>query len=113
MPYPITQRAIQQGVRSICFVPLITPRDPLGVLVLSSNIDHAFGREQVQVLEPAAAAIAQVVGNAQAHRDLQQKKSRLQALRDIDDALLPAAWTCTKCFLLFQSACSRRCLTTM
>ncbi len=87
VPYPITQRAIQQGVRSICFVPLITPKGPVGVLVLSSDIDHAFGREQVQVLEPAAAAIAQVVGNAQAHRALQQKKSRLQALRDIDDAL--------------------------
>jgi formate hydrogenlyase transcriptional activator len=88
VPYAVAQRAIAQGVRSICFVPLITGKGTLGVLVLSSGNDLAFQREGVELLESGAAAIAQAVGNALAHRDLQQKKARLQALRDIDDILL-------------------------
>ena len=59
-------------MRSICFVPLITAKGPLGVLLLSSKADQAFGPPQVDLLEPAAAAIAQAVGNALAHRDVQQ-----------------------------------------
>jgi len=88
VPSALARRAIEHGVRSICFVPLITAKGPLGVLLLSSKADQAFGRTQVALLEPAAAAIAQAVGNALAHRDLQQKKARLQALRDIGDMLL-------------------------
>ncbi len=88
VPFSVAQRAVTEGVRSACFVPLITAGGPLGVVVLTSTVDHSFGREQLDVLEPAAAAIAQAVGNALAHRGLQQKKARLQALRDIDEMLL-------------------------
>jgi PAS domain S-box-containing protein len=86
--FPTAQRAVAQGVRSLCFIPLSTGKGLLGVLALSSRTDYAFGTEQIAILEPAAAAIAQAVGNAQAHAALQLKKTRLQTLRDIDDALV-------------------------
>lgn len=87
VPYAVAQRAIAEGVRSLCFVPLITGDGPAGVLVLSSRTDHTFGQEQIDILEPVAAAIAQAVAHAQAQSALEQKRARLQALHDIDETL--------------------------
>ena len=87
VPYLVDQRAIEHGIRSLCFVPLITAKGSLGVLVLSSRAGHAFRREHIDILESAAAAIAQAVDNAQAHNALQRKRSRLQVLHAIDEAL--------------------------
>jgi formate hydrogenlyase transcriptional activator len=77
---PSTQRAIAHGVRSACFVPLITPQGPLGVMILYSEVDRAFRPEDVDILEQAGASIALTLENVIAHRALHREKDRLLVL---------------------------------
>ena len=78
--FPVTQRALEQGVRSSCFIPLLTAKGALGVLTLSSHADHAFGVEDVDFLEQVAMALAQALGNALAHKALRVEEERLRVL---------------------------------
>lgn len=80
VPFPFAQLAVQAGVRSICFVPLVTAKGPLGVLLFSRNTDEVFRTEDVELLEQVAAALAQALGNALAHKALRLEKQRLQVL---------------------------------
>jgi len=77
---PLAQHGLEMGVRSVCFVPLITPQGALGVMTLSSNTDCAFGVESVDILEQAGASIALTLENALAHRALKREKDRIQVL---------------------------------
>ena len=78
--FPVTQKALELGVRSSCFVPLLTAKGPLGVLTVSSHTDHAFGAEDVGFLEQVAAALAHALGNALAHKALRAEEARLRVL---------------------------------
>jgi formate hydrogenlyase transcriptional activator len=78
--FPVTQRALELGVRSSCFIPLLTAKGPLGVLTLSSHSDQAFDGEDVGFLEQVAAALAHSLGNALAHKALRIEEERLRVL---------------------------------
>jgi formate hydrogenlyase transcriptional activator len=80
VPFPVTQKALELGVRSSCFIPLLTAKGPLGVLTLSSHSDQAFGAEDVGFLEQVAAALAHSLGNALAHKALRIEEERLRVL---------------------------------
>ncbi len=80
VPFPLTQKALELGVRSSCFIPLLTAKGPLGVLTLSSDSDQAFGEEDVGFLEQVAAALAHSLGNALAHKALRMEEERLRVL---------------------------------
>ena len=80
VPFPVTQRALELGVRSSCFIPLLTAKGPLGVLTLSSHSDQAFDAEDVGFLEQVAAALAHSLGNALAHKALRMEEERLRVL---------------------------------
>ncbi|MFZ0956573.1 MAG: sigma 54-interacting transcriptional regulator [Candidatus Sulfotelmatobacter sp.] len=80
VPFPVTQKALELGVRSSCFIPLLTAKGPLGVLTLSSHSDHAFEAEDVGFLEQVAAALAHSLGNALAHKALRMEEERLRVL---------------------------------
>jgi len=80
LPLPVTQKALALGVRSSCFVPLLTAKGPLGVLTVSSDTDQAFGAEDVSFLEQVAAALAHSLGNALAHKALRLEEERLRVL---------------------------------
>jgi formate hydrogenlyase transcriptional activator len=77
---PLAHRALEIGIRSVCFVPLVTPQGPLGVMTLASRADQAFPRESTDVLEQAGSAIALTLENALAHQALQREKDRLMVL---------------------------------
>jgi formate hydrogenlyase transcriptional activator len=77
---PVTQKALELGVRSSCFIPLLTAGGTLGVLTLSSHSDHAFGVKDVCFLEQVAAALAQALANALAHKALRSEEERLRVL---------------------------------
>lgn len=79
-PFAVTQKALELGVRSSCFIPLLTAKGPLGVLTLSSYSDHAFDAEDVGFLEQVAAALAHSLGNALAHKALRIEEERLRVL---------------------------------
>jgi len=80
IPLPVTQKALELGVRSSCFIPLLTTEGTLGVLTLSSHSDHAFGAKDVCFLEQVAAALAQALANALAHKALRSEEERLRVL---------------------------------
>jgi formate hydrogenlyase transcriptional activator len=77
---PLTQRALELGVRSACLVPLITPQGPLGVMTLFSKTDRAFLLESMDILEQAGASIALTLENVLSHRALEREKERLLVL---------------------------------
>ena len=78
--FPVLQKALDLGVRSMCLVPLRTAKGPLGVLTLVSHADHAFDGEDVDFLEQVATALAQALGNALAHKALWTEEERLRVL---------------------------------
>ena len=78
--FPVAQKALSLGVRSICFIPLRTAKGPLGVLTVLSYADHAFAREDTGFLEHVAAALAHSLGNALAHKALRAEEERLRVL---------------------------------
>ncbi len=80
VPFRVTKKALELGVRSSCFIPLLTAKGPLGVLTLSSHSDHAFDAEDVGFLEQVAAALAHSLGNALAHKALRMEEERLRVL---------------------------------
>jgi formate hydrogenlyase transcriptional activator len=80
VPFRVTKKALELGVRSSCFIPLLTAKGPLGVLTLSSRNDHAFDAEDVGFLEQVAAALAHSLGNALAHKALRMEEERLRVL---------------------------------
>ena len=80
VPFAVTQKALELGVRSSCFIPLLTAKGPLGVLTLSSHSDHAFDAEDVGFLEQVAAALAHSLGNALVHKALRTEEERMRVL---------------------------------
>jgi len=80
VPFRVTKKALELGVRSSCFIPMLTAKGPLGVLTLSSHSDHAFDAEDVGFLEQVAAALAHSLGNALAHKALRMEEERLRVL---------------------------------
>jgi formate hydrogenlyase transcriptional activator len=90
-PYPVDKLSIEPGIRSMCFVPLITSEGASGVLVLASTRDYAFHEEDIEFLEQAAAALAQAVQSALARNALQEERKRSQVLLRVN-AVLAANW---------------------
>jgi formate hydrogenlyase transcriptional activator len=79
-PFAIARRGIEEGVRSLCQIPLRIAKGKLGVLSLISRAEHAFGANDIGFLEQVAAALAHALGNAQAHKALRLEEERLRVL---------------------------------
>jgi formate hydrogenlyase transcriptional activator len=71
-----------RGPRALCDLPLLCRGRAVGVLMLSSPRDDAFGADDVDFMEHAAGLIAIAVENAQAQgtiRELEEKLARQRA----------------------------------
>ncbi|MGA8593349.1 MAG: sigma 54-interacting transcriptional regulator [Bryobacteraceae bacterium] len=62
-----------------CILPLISHNRKLGILVLASRREDAFGREDLEMLSSVAAQISIAVENAVNYRELESLKNRLRA----------------------------------
>jgi formate hydrogenlyase transcriptional activator len=67
-----------EGLQSLCCVPLLRPKGPLGVLVLGSTRADAFKTDDLALLNQVAAQLAIALENARAAREVEHLKSRLQ-----------------------------------
>jgi formate hydrogenlyase transcriptional activator len=67
-----------EGLHSLCWVPLLRPKGPLGVLVLGSTRADAFKTDDLALLNQVAAQLAIALENARAAREVEHLKSRLQ-----------------------------------
>jgi formate hydrogenlyase transcriptional activator len=74
----VTNHFLTEGLQSLCCVPLIRPKGPLGVVVLGSTRADAFQTEDLTLLNQVAAQLAIALENAKIAREVEQLKSRLR-----------------------------------
>jgi formate hydrogenlyase transcriptional activator len=86
----------RQGVRSSCSLPLITPRQPIGMLLVGSGTPHAYDAEDVTFLSLVASQVALAIDDAMNYEALQAalglERDGRQSL-DASDELLRALST--------------------
>jgi formate hydrogenlyase transcriptional activator len=75
--YPIVQMAMREGLKSFCFLPLISRNRAIGVLVVGRLRDDAFTPADTSFLSQVASEIALAVENALAYREIQELKEQL------------------------------------
>jgi formate hydrogenlyase transcriptional activator len=75
--YPIVQSAVREGLKSFCFLPLISRNRAIGTLVLGRLRDDAFSQADISFLSQVANQIALAVENALAYREIRELKEQL------------------------------------
>src|SRR5580658_9690055 len=74
---PIAQIAVREGLKSFCFLPLISRNRAIGTLVLGRLRDDAFSQADISFLSQVANQIALAVENALAYREIRELKEQL------------------------------------
>jgi diguanylate cyclase (GGDEF)-like protein/putative nucleotidyltransferase with HDIG domain len=70
---------LQQGIRSVLYVPLTVTDRTIGTLILASREPNAYNRAQIKLMEKVASQIAAPIENAQLYARLEQR-SRVDEL---------------------------------
>jgi len=68
---------LEQGIQSLCCIPLVTHNGSLGTLNLASKEHRAFIGEDIDFLEQVAAQVAVALDNARAYREIAKLKDKL------------------------------------
>jgi formate hydrogenlyase transcriptional activator len=68
---------LEQGIQSLCCIPLTTRKGELGTLNLASKEAHAFAPPDVGFLEQVAAQVAVALDNARSYREIAQLTEKL------------------------------------
>jgi formate hydrogenlyase transcriptional activator len=76
-PAGTTDHLLAEGLKSLCCVPLLRPKGPLGVLVLGSTRADAFTTDDLTLLNQVAAQLAIALENARSAREVELLRSRL------------------------------------
>jgi formate hydrogenlyase transcriptional activator len=75
----IAKTFLAEGLRSLCCVPLIRPKGPLGVFVLGSTRKNAFQEEDLELLNQVGAQLAVAIENHRVAQEIESLKDRLAA----------------------------------
>jgi formate hydrogenlyase transcriptional activator len=75
--YPVVQIAVREGLKSFCFLALISRNRAIGTLVLARLRDDAFSQADISFLAQVANQIALAVENALAYREIRELKEQL------------------------------------
>jgi formate hydrogenlyase transcriptional activator len=78
LPAGSAEHLLAEGLQSLCCVPLLRPKGPLGVLVLGSTRADAFKTDDLTLLNQIGAQLAIALENARAAREVEQLRSRLE-----------------------------------
>jgi formate hydrogenlyase transcriptional activator len=73
----ITDHLLSEGLQSLCCVPLLRPKTPVGVLMLGSTRAEAFKPGDLTLLNQVAAQLAVALENAAIRREVERLKSQL------------------------------------
>ena len=76
-PQDIPDAAIAEGVRSMCFLPLVSRGRILGILTLARREPPFFTQDEVDFLMQIANQLALAVENALAYREIAELKDKL------------------------------------
>jgi formate hydrogenlyase transcriptional activator len=77
----ITQTALAEGLQSLCCIPLVRPRGPLGVLELGSTRQDAFQPDDLTLLNQVATQLAIAIENHRTAAEIEALKRRLNEER--------------------------------
>jgi formate hydrogenlyase transcriptional activator len=80
-PAGTRENLLAEGLQSLCCVPMLRPKGPLGVLVLGSTRADAFKTDDLTLLNQIAAQLAIAIENARTAREVEQLRSRLEQER--------------------------------
>ena len=67
---------LAEGLQSLCCVPLLRPKGPLGVVVLGSTRPNAFRRDDVELINQVATQMAVAIENHRTAWEIEQLKHR-------------------------------------
>jgi formate hydrogenlyase transcriptional activator len=73
----VCEHLLDEGVKSLCSIPLLSHDRVLGALNIGRRRDDAFGQEEIELLGQVAQQIALAVENALAHRKIVEFTDRL------------------------------------
>lgn len=73
----IARSFLHEGLKSLCCVPMMRPKGPLGVLVLGSTRPDAFSHEDLSFLNQVANQLALAIENHLAASEIELLKQRL------------------------------------
>jgi formate hydrogenlyase transcriptional activator len=68
---------LEQGIQSLCCIPLITRKGTLGALNLGSTQKNAFESQDIGLLQQVAAQVAIALDNARAYHEIAELTDRL------------------------------------
>jgi formate hydrogenlyase transcriptional activator len=71
------QRAVAEGIKSACLVPLVSRGRALGILALGRRIENLFKEEDAEFLMQVGSQLAVAVENALAYRVIAELKDKL------------------------------------
>jgi formate hydrogenlyase transcriptional activator len=77
-PAGATDDLLAEGLQSLCCVPLLRPKGPLGVLALGSTRTSAFTTDDLTLLSQVAAQLAIAIENSRTAREVEHLRKRLQ-----------------------------------
>lgn len=77
----IARSLLEEGLQSLCCIPMIRPSGPLGVLVLGSTRTNAFQTEDLDLLNQVAFQLALAMENHRAACEIESLKQRLSEER--------------------------------
>lgn len=73
----LTASLASEGLKSLCCVPLLRPKGPLGVLILGSTRAEAFHTDDLALLNQVSAQLAIAMENASIALEVEQLRKRL------------------------------------
>jgi formate hydrogenlyase transcriptional activator len=75
----VTTYLIEEGIQSLCCIPLTTSKETLGTLNFGSTRRNAFQAEDLELFTQIAAQVAGALENERSYREIEQLKNRLAA----------------------------------
>jgi diguanylate cyclase (GGDEF)-like protein/PAS domain S-box-containing protein/excisionase family DNA binding protein len=73
----------EDGIRTVCFVPVIFRDEPLGLLVIYHRVPFAWSRDEIELARAFADQMATAIQNARLHQSVQGLAARLKAIQDL------------------------------
>jgi formate hydrogenlyase transcriptional activator len=86
----IAKSHLAEGLQSLCYVPLLRPKGPLGVLVLGSTRTNAFQPDDLTLLNQVAGQLAIAIENQRAAAEIAALQQRLGEERGYLEGEIPS-----------------------
>ena len=77
MQHSAARELLNHGFRSLCCVPMVTGKGPVGMLNLGSRLDHAYQPQDIGLLKQVASQLAIALDNSRAHHEVAQFRDKL------------------------------------